>query len=124
RTNCQNEQLSPSGVCVRMESIFAPRKAGARFNAYRTLTSIRLREDESLLSLSGRVAAAMRLLKDSRATGFTLDKADEELQVVILLMALPDEGLYSVLKAPFEKSSADLKVSNIKVAYANHQAFR
>ncbi|KAJ7502162.1 hypothetical protein B0H11DRAFT_2365464, partial [Mycena galericulata] len=70
----------PKAMWEALESIFAPRKAGARFNAYRTLTSIRLREDESLLSLTGRVAAAMCLLKDSRAAGFTLDKADEELQ--------------------------------------------
>ncbi|KAF7361198.1 Integrase catalytic domain-containing protein [Mycena sanguinolenta] len=114
----------PKALWDALESIFAPRKAGARFNAYRTLTSIRLREDETLLSLTGRVSAAMRLLKDSRATEFTLEKADEELQAVVLLMALPDEGHYSVLKAPFEQSSSDLKVSDIEVAYANHQAFR
>ncbi|KAF8196628.1 hypothetical protein K438DRAFT_1825242 [Mycena galopus ATCC 62051] len=69
-----------------LESIFAPRKAGAHFNAYKTLTSIHLREDESLMSLTGRVSAAMRLLKDSRSVDFHLTKADEELQSVVLLM--------------------------------------
>ncbi|KAF7376007.1 Integrase catalytic domain-containing protein [Mycena sanguinolenta] len=114
----------PKALWNALEFIFAPRRAGARFNAYRTLTSIRLREDETLLSLTGRVSAAMRLFKNSRATEFTLEKADEELQAVVLLMALPDEEHYSVLKAPFEQSSSDLKVSDIEVAYANHQAFR
>jgi hypothetical protein len=66
----------------------------------------------------------MRLLKDSRTARFTLDNADEELQAVVLLMALPDEGQFAVLKAPFEQSPDDLRVSSIEQAYANHQAFR
>ncbi|KAJ7664795.1 hypothetical protein B0H17DRAFT_298176, partial [Mycena rosella] len=66
----------------------------------------------------------MRHLKDSRTTSFTLDNADEELQAMVLLMAFPDEGQCSVLKAPFEQSPDDLKVSKIEQAYANHQAFR
>ncbi|KAJ7106132.1 hypothetical protein C8R43DRAFT_906289, partial [Mycena crocata] len=114
----------PKALWEALESIFAPRKAGARFNAYKTLTSICLREEESLLSLTGRVSAAIRLLKDSRTKSFTLDNADEELQAVVLLMALPDDGQYAVLKAPFEQSPDDLKVSVIEQAYANHQAFR
>jgi hypothetical protein len=104
--------------------LFAPKKAGVRFNAYRTLTSIRLREGESLLSLTGRVSTAMRLLKESRPNGFDLTKADEELQAVVLLMALPDEADYAVLKALFEQSKTDLSVTSIGEAYANHQAFR
>ncbi|KAJ7621102.1 hypothetical protein FB45DRAFT_928338 [Roridomyces roridus] len=113
----------PKALWEALETILAPRKAGARFNAYRTLTSIRLREDETLLALTGRISTAMRLLKESRSKTFTLDNADEELQAVVLLMALPDEQ-FSVLKAPFEQSSADLKVAEIETAYANHQAFR
>ncbi|KAJ7747400.1 hypothetical protein DFH07DRAFT_831006, partial [Mycena maculata] len=92
----------PKALWENLDSTFSPRKAGARFNAYKTLTSIHLREDETLLSLTGRVSSAMRLLTESRPTTFSLDDADEELQSVVLLMALPDEGLYSVLKAPFE----------------------
>jgi hypothetical protein len=114
----------PKAMWSALEAMFAPRKAGARFNAYKTLTSIRLREDETLLSLTGRVAAAMRLLQESRTKAFTLAKADDELQAVVLLMALPDEGQFSVLKAPFEQSPDDLKVKAIEEAYANHQAFR
>ncbi|KAJ7121226.1 hypothetical protein C8R46DRAFT_1364705 [Mycena filopes] len=114
----------PKAMWENLELLFAPRKAGARFNAYRTLTSIHLREDETLLSLTGRVSSAMRLLKDSRPAAFTLDNADEELQSVVLLMALPDEGLLSILRAPFEQSSKDLKVKDIEEAFANHQAFR
>ncbi|KAJ6595284.1 hypothetical protein B0H10DRAFT_1636122, partial [Mycena sp. CBHHK59/15] len=82
----------PKALWEAFETIFAPRKAGARFNAYRTLTSIKLKEDESLLSLTGRVSDAMRSLKDSRPTDFKLDQADAELHAVVLLMALPDEG--------------------------------
>jgi hypothetical protein len=114
----------PKALWEHLETIFAPRKAGARFNAYKTLTSIHLREDETLLSLTGRVSSAMRLLKESRPKTFTLNNADEELQAVVLLMALPDDPNYSVLKAPFEQSPDDLKVKDIEQAYANHQAFR
>ena len=114
----------PKLLWEALERIFAPRKAGARFNAYRTLTSIRLRDDESLLALTGRVSVAMRLLKDSRSKGFTLEKADEELQAVVLLMALPDDERFSALKSPFEQSSDDLKVSSIEEAYTNYQSFR
>jgi len=113
----------PSALWSALDEIFAPRKAGARFGAYRTLTSIHLRDGESLLSLSGRVSTAMTLLKNSRPDGFDIKKADEELHSVVLLMALPDEGLFGVLKAPFEQSS-ELKVSDIERAFANHQAFR
>ncbi|KAJ7695215.1 hypothetical protein B0H17DRAFT_1056801 [Mycena rosella] len=115
---------NPKALWDALETLFSPRKAGAHFNAYRTLTSIHLHDNESLLSLTGRVSAAMRLLKGSRTAGFTLDKADEELQAVVLLMALPDNGQYAILKAPFEQSSDDLKVSTIEQVYANHQAFR
>ncbi|KAJ7429038.1 hypothetical protein FB451DRAFT_1425688 [Mycena latifolia] len=115
----------PKALWEALDVIFAPRKAGARFNAYRTLTSIQLREEESLLSLTGRVSAAMRLLKGSRPAEFTLENTDEELQAVVLLMALPDDGQFAVLKAPpFEQSPTSLKVSVIEQAYANHQAFR
>jgi hypothetical protein len=58
----------------------------------------------------------MRLLKDSRTARFTLDNADEELQAVVLLMALPDEGQFAVLKAPFEQCPDNLKVSSIEQA--------
>ncbi|KAJ7233368.1 hypothetical protein C8J57DRAFT_1532494 [Mycena rebaudengoi] len=64
-----------------------------RFNAYRTLTSIKLKEGESLLSLTGRVSAAMRSLKDSRSTGFDIDMADAELQAVVLSLCC-----YEILK--------------------------
>ncbi|KAF7363237.1 hypothetical protein MVEN_00676600 [Mycena venus] len=114
---------NPKAMWEALGTLFAPKKAGARFNAYRTLTSIRLREGESLLSLTGRVSTAMRFLTESRPDGFDLAKADEELQAVVLLMALPDED-YSVLKAPFEQSKTDLSVTSIEEAYANHQAFR
>ncbi|KAF7345845.1 hypothetical protein MVEN_01606200 [Mycena venus] len=86
----QQHEDDPIAMWDALIELFAPRKAGARFNAYRTLTSICLREDETLLSLTGRVSAAMRLLTGSRPTDFDLKKADEELQAVVLLMALPD----------------------------------
>jgi len=114
----------PKALWDALATIYAPKKAGARFNAYRTLTSIHLREDENLLDLTGRVSSAMRLLKESRSNNFTLDQADEELQAVVLLMALPDDGLYSVLRAPFEQSADLLKVSKVEEAFANHVAFR
>ncbi|KAJ7647438.1 hypothetical protein FB45DRAFT_199201 [Roridomyces roridus] len=114
----------PKALWEALEALLAPRKAGARFNAYKTLTSIRLREDETLLSLTGRVSSAMRILKDSRAKDFDLAKADEELHSVVLLMALPDDPKFTVLKGPFEQSSTDLKVAEIEAAYTNHQAFR
>ena len=40
---------NPKDMWESLGKLFAPKKAGARFNAYRTLTSIHLREDESLM---------------------------------------------------------------------------
>ncbi|KAJ7233250.1 hypothetical protein C8J57DRAFT_1578074 [Mycena rebaudengoi] len=73
---------NPKALWEALEALFAPRKDGARFNAYKTLASIHLGEDESLLSLTGHVSAAIRLLKDSRTAKFTLENADKELQAV------------------------------------------
>jgi hypothetical protein len=101
-----------------------PRKVRARFNAYRTLTSIKLKEDESLLSLIGCVSTAMNSLKDSRPKGFSIDQANAELQAVVLLIALPDESGYNSLKAPFEMSTGTLSSSEVKTAYANYQVFK
>jgi hypothetical protein len=39
-------------------------------------------------------------------------------------VAIPYEGQFAVLKAPFEQSPDNLKVATIEQAYANHQAFR
>jgi transposase InsO family protein len=120
----QQHEDNPKHMWDALETIFAPRKAGARFNAYRTLTSIKLKEGESLLSLTGRVSAAMRSLKDSRSTGFDIDMADAELQAVVLLMALPDQAGFDALKAPFEQSHGTLDPDDIERAYAHYQSFK
>jgi hypothetical protein len=114
----------PKALWEALELIFAPRKAGAHFNAYRTLTSIKLKEDESLLSLTGCVSTAMNSLKHSRPKGFNIDQADAELQAVVLLIALPDESGYNSLKAPFEMSTSTLSPSEVETAYANFQVFK
>ncbi|KAJ7740406.1 hypothetical protein B0H14DRAFT_3609237 [Mycena olivaceomarginata] len=120
----QQHEDDPKAMWEALETIFSPRKAGARFNAYKTFTSIHLQEDESLLALVGCVRDAMRRLKDSRSKEFTLDKADEELQAVVLLMALPDDSRFSALKSPFEQSSSDLNAEAIMDAHSTHQGYR
>ncbi|CAK5262189.1 unnamed protein product [Mycena citricolor] len=121
---CQHED-DPKALWAALPSIFAPKQAGQRFNAYKNLTSIRLKEGEGLLSLVGRVSEAVRFLKSSRPDSFTLDKADEELHAVVLLMALPDsEPAYATLKAPFEQSHDALKVAAIEQAFTSWSAFR
>ncbi|CAK5274254.1 unnamed protein product [Mycena citricolor] len=125
RSLVRQHEDDPKALWAALPSIFAPKQAGQRFNAYKNLTSIRLKEGEGLLSLVGRVSEAVRFLKSSRPDSFTLDKADEELHAVVLLMALPDsEPAYATLKAPFEQSHDALKVAAIEQAFTSWSAFR
>ncbi|KAH8833471.1 hypothetical protein DL96DRAFT_1577017 [Flagelloscypha sp. PMI_526] len=117
----------PKAMWEALPVFFAPQKAGARFHAYRTLTSMHLREDEDLLSLTSRVSDAMRRLKESRSPTFSLEDADNELHAVVLLMALPVElkgDSYSTLTAPFEQTDGTLDPSKVEAAFTNYQSFR
>lgn len=59
----KDHEDDPSALWAALQMLFAPKKAGARFRAYKELTSIRLKDDESLLGLTGRVSKAMKSLK-------------------------------------------------------------
>jgi hypothetical protein len=119
---CREHEDDPMALWNALPILFAPQKAGTRFNAYQTLTSIKLEENESLLSLTSRVKEAMDKLKRSRPTSYTLADVDKELHAVVLLMALPES--YSTLTAPFEQASTLLDPKEVEAAFVNKHTFK
>jgi gag-polypeptide of LTR copia-type len=78
---------------TRLEEIHMAKKAGARFNAYDDLFSIRKKEEESLMSVTNRIDSAIHTIQNLRPQGFTLDKLDEELASMAMICSLPDDYL-------------------------------
>ena len=74
-----------------LEAAHLSKKAGARFNAYDDLFSIRKQEDENLVTLGVRIEKAMQTIQNICTPGFTIQNLDEELQCMALIHALPDE---------------------------------
>ena len=82
----------PVKMWKALQDVHLQKKPGNRFNAYDDLFSIRKKEDETLQNLMNRVNDAMERIKDLRpASGFDLDKLDEELASMALIRALPQE---------------------------------
>jgi len=67
------------------------KRPGTHFNAYNDLFSIRKREEEDLQSLINRVDDALHSIRDLRSTAFTLDKLDDELGAMALILDLPED---------------------------------
>ena len=67
------------------------KKAGAHFNAYDDLFSIRKKEEESLMSVTNRIDSAMCTIQNLCPQRFTLDKLDEELASMAMICSLPDD---------------------------------
>jgi hypothetical protein len=84
-------QDDPVKMWTKLEEIHMAKKAGARFNAYDDLFSIRKKEEESLMSVTNRIDSAMRTIQNLRPQGFTLDKLDEELTSMAMIRSLPDD---------------------------------
>ena len=107
------------GMWKALEEECLSKRPGARFNAYDDLFSIRKQEGESLTSLSGRVANAVRTIRDLRPSSFTLEKMEEELECMALIRALPDE--YSAFSSSLMLVD-DLKKTTVLEAFKNEEA--
>lgn len=81
----------PVKMWKKLEGVHMARRAGARFNAYDDLFSIRKKEDESLMSLTNRIDGAIRTIQNLRPKDFTLQALDEELQSMAMIRSLPDD---------------------------------
>ena len=89
RVHIANIQDDAVAMWKKLEAVHMVKKAGAHFNAYDDLFSIRKKEDEELQSLGNRVDAAMHSIQNLRPTGFTLDNLDEELASMAMIRSLP-----------------------------------
>ena len=69
-----------------LEGVHMQKQPGTRFNAYDDLFSIRKHDEEDLQSLINRVDDAIHRIRDLRSIGFTLDKLDDELASMTLIL--------------------------------------
>ena len=91
RVHFRGSEDDPVKMWNLLEAAHLSKKAGARFNAYDNLFSIRKQEDENLVTLGVRIEKAMQTIQNLRTPGFTIQNLDEELQCMALIRALPDE---------------------------------
>ena len=84
-------QGDPVAMWKKLADTYMVQKAGAGFNAYDDLFSIRKKEDESLQALISRTDEQMRLCQNLQPADFSLDDWDKELTSMVLVRALPDE---------------------------------
>lgn len=74
-----------------LKGVHLQQKAGARYNAYDDLFSIRKQEEENLQSLVNRVDTAMKHIQNLRPDKFSLDNLYDELLCMTMIRALPDD---------------------------------
>jgi hypothetical protein len=91
RVHLESIKSDPVAMWKKLNEVHMVKRAGARFNAYDDLFSIRKQEEESLQSLTNRIDSASRTIINLRSTGFTLDNLDEELFSMTMIRALPSD---------------------------------
>lgn len=85
------ESGDAAAMWTTLETECLSKRAGARFNAYDDLFSIRKTEDESLHSLALRVADSVRTIRNLRPKEYTIAMMEEELECMALIRALPED---------------------------------
>jgi len=81
---------NPVKMWTKLEEVHMAKRAGAHFNAYDDLFSIR-KEEESFMSVTNRIDSAMHTIQNLCSKGFTLEKLDEELASMAMIRSLPDD---------------------------------
>ncbi|KAJ3966221.1 hypothetical protein EV361DRAFT_854574, partial [Lentinula raphanica] len=86
----KNQAVGLLFLCID-ESQKTHKKPGNRFSALDALFSIRKEDDESLVSLCGRVSKAIQHIRELRPEKFTAEQIEAELEAMTLIRALPAE---------------------------------
>ncbi|KAJ3474116.1 hypothetical protein NLI96_g12644 [Meripilus lineatus] len=112
----------PIAMWKKLEEVHMSREAGTRFNAYDDLFSIRLAESESLSSLIVRVDEVMHRIKGLRPEDFDITKMDEELAIMAMIRALPQEQYGSFVSSFLLQK--DLKKASVQAAFKAEETQR
>jgi hypothetical protein len=91
RIHFQGIDDDPIAMWAKLESVHLHKHPSTCFNAYDDLFSIKKEEDETLQSLMNRVDQAILKIQALRPFSFTLQQSDEELAIMALIRALPDD---------------------------------
>ena len=112
----------PIAMWKKLEEVHMSKEAGTRFNAYDDLFSIRLAESESLSSLIVRVDEVMHRIKGLRPEDFDITKMDEELAIMAMIRALPQEQYGSFVSSLLLQK--DLKKASVQAAFKAEETQR
>ena len=112
----------PIAMWKKLEEVHMSKEAGTRFNAYDDLFSIRIAESESLSSLIVRVDEVMHRIKGLRPDDFDITKMDEELAIMAMIRALPQEQYGSFVSSLLLQK--DLKKASVQAAFKAEETQR
>lgn len=91
RVHIEDISDNPAAIWVKLEQVHLHKHATTRFSAMDTLFSIRKQDDEPLQSLMNRVDQAILKIKALRPPAYTIADMDDELAIMAMIRALPDE---------------------------------
>ena len=121
RVHIEGLEDDPISMWSTLASVHLHKQAGTRFNAYSDLFNIVKKEDESLQSLMNRTGLAMTSIKNLRPKEYTLSSLDDELEIMTLVRALPNE--YSNFSSALLLKD-NLTKSAVQEAFKNEEANR
>ena len=122
RVHLSDIEDDPIQIWRKLEEVHMNKQAGTRFNAYDDLFSIRLQESESLSSLITRVDAVMNKIQGLRPSDFDIKQMDEELAIMALIRALPQDQYGSFISSLLLQK--DLKKDTVQSAFKNEETNR
>ena len=119
RVHIEGLEDDPISMWNTLARVHLHKQAGTRFNAYSDLFNIVKKEDESLQSLMNRTSLAMTSIKNLRPKEYTLSSLDDELEIMTLVRALPDD--YSNFSSALLLKD-NLTKSVVQEAFKNEEA--
>lgn len=122
RIHLSGMEDDPVQIWKKLEEVHMNKEPGTRFNAYDDLFSIRLGESESLSSLIVRVDDVMHRIQGLRPSDFDIKKMDDELAIMALIRALPQEQYGSFVSSLLLQK--DLKKDSVQSAFKNEETNR
>jgi hypothetical protein len=91
RIHIKGLEDDPVAIWKKLLKVHVVQKAGARFNTYDHLFSIRKQDEETLQSLTTRIDGVMQAIQNLRPSSFDINKLDEELFSMAMIRALPED---------------------------------